>query len=82
MPPVDGVIAERERCAIIAESLAEKWEASAASLRSKYTRTPRWFGKPYTAPTAEYDARVIKAAASGLRKVASLIRSGAEIPTP
>jgi len=72
------VNAERERCAAIADSLAEKWEASATRVRERYTR--RFFfglGKPYIPSFADACARDIEAAAKGLRTVAQLIRDGA-----
>lgn len=69
-----AILAERERCADIAEGLAEKWEASAANTRR--TRTTRFFGlgKPYTTIEAERDAKTLDSAAHGLRTVAKLIR--------
>lgn len=71
---------ERNRCATIADALASRWEASAARLRTNYTKRFLFFGKPYVATMAERDARAIDAAASGLRTVAKLIREGVEPP--
>lgn len=68
---------ERSRCAEIAESLAAKWEASAAKVRAKGTARMLWIGPSYVVPSAERDAVTILAAASGVRTIARLIRSGA-----
>ncbi len=76
----DPIIAERERCADIAEGLAERWEASAAKLRAEHQVRFFWIGKPYVSPIADQDARTIDAAAHGLRTVASLIREGVQRP--
>ena len=73
----DDVQAERERCAEVAACLAEKWEATAAKLRSEGTCKP-WFGKPYVKPFYERDAKTIDAAAQGIRAIERVIRSGAK----
>lgn len=73
----DGIAAERERCARIADGLAEKWEASAAKIRQAGSTRFFWIGRPYVAPAIENNAKSIEAAAHGLRTVARLIREGA-----
>lgn len=77
-PPSAEVLAERERCAGIADSLAEKWEASAAKLRKDGSfRTFFGLGPTDVRPAFERNAKDIDAAAHGLRAVAKLIRNGA-----
>ncbi len=71
-PPVEQ---EREGCALLADELAVRWEASAAKLRKRTTRF-FFFGPRYALPEAERDAKNIDAAAHGLRAVARLIREG------
>lgn len=76
------VLAERERCASIAEDLAKHWEASAAKIRAdgSYTVRALWpFGKKITCvrPGWERAARDVEAGVHGLRTVARLIKTGA-----
>lgn len=73
----ERVLAERQRCAAIADDLAAKWEATADKVRERGKTRFFWIGKPYTTPAAERCARDIEAAASGLRAVSMLIREGA-----
>lgn len=75
----DAISAERERCAGVAEDLAERWEASAKELRDSNT-VKSFFGltTPYVRFHADKHARVMEAGASGLRAVAKVIRSGAK----
>jgi hypothetical protein len=73
----DSVAIERERCASIADGLADRWEASAAKIRECGKTRFFWIGRPYVTPDAEKSARTIESAASGVRAVAMLIREGA-----
>lgn len=76
--PSQEVLVERERCASIADHLAEKWEATAAKLRSDGSfRTFFGLGPTDVRPAFERNAKDIEAAAHGLRAVAKLIRDGA-----
>jgi hypothetical protein len=72
---------ERERCALNAEQLADIHEASAAKMRKDGSFVVRalWpFGKKVVCvrPAWENNARIIEAAAHGVRVVAAGIRSG------
>jgi hypothetical protein len=73
----DSITKERERCASIADSLADRWEASAANIREHGKTRFLWIGRPYVAPEVEQSARTIESAASAVRAVAMLIRKGA-----
>lgn len=77
----EAVKDERERCALLAEDLAGRWEFSAAKFRAtgtfqgwEFTPWPRraWF----VTPQWEKAAKDTEAAAHGLRTVALGIREG------
>lgn len=61
-----ATLRERDRCVVLCEDLAGRWERTAARIRSKR----RWFSSRYDG--ADY----VEAAAHGLRKVAQGIREG------
>lgn len=65
---------ERERAAMIAEGLADRWEAAAQRVREEHTRRFFWLGPKYVLPEWESRARMIDDAAHGLRAVAEIIR--------
>lgn len=74
---------EAERCALLAEGLATRWERSARIMREKgtYETWSLWpFGKRVkcVAPSYERGAKELEAAAHGLRTVARLGREGAD----
>lgn len=71
---------ERERCALIAENLAERWERGADLLRKQHTRNRLFLG-PIVSYEAERGAREIEAAANGLRAVAMCCRKGYDVRT-
>jgi hypothetical protein len=68
---------ERERCALLAEDLAGRWERSAAKFRIDGTFNYGWLGrKKSVIPSVERAAKDTEAAAHGLRTVARGIREG------
>lgn len=72
---MDELAAERKRCLDIVESMAAKWETSADTLIATGTyRT--MFGRLRPTKYAERSASTLRAAASGLRTCAYLIREG------
>lgn len=78
----DAIIAdERERCALLAETLAERWEASAAGLRKRGGYWSRSIWPPFrkvwfVMAKWEQAARDTEAAANGLRTIAEGCRKG------
>jgi hypothetical protein len=72
-----GAKHERERCALLAEGLALKWEASAKRMRTEGSYWGGWlWRKRYVLPKWEKAARDIDAAAHGLRIIAMGCRGG------
>lgn len=76
-----GVADERERCALLAETLAARWEASGARLRDEGTYYVRALWPPFkrvkcVTPRREQAAKDIEAAAHGLRTIAQGCREG------
>jgi hypothetical protein len=68
---------ESERCALLAEDLAGRWERSAAKARAEHTFKYGWFGrKRAVMPRWEKFATDLDAAAHGLRTVARGCREG------
>lgn len=68
---------EAERCALLAEDLAGRWERSAAKARAEHSFTVGWFRKRIVVmPVWEQYAKSMEAAAHGLRTVARACREG------
>lgn len=68
---------EAERCALLCEELANRYEASAVKTRADGTYTNGWpFHNKFVRPRWEDAAKALDSAASGLRTVATGCRKG------
>lgn len=68
---------EAERCALLNEDLAGRWERSAAKARAEHTFQHGWLGRRTSVmPVWEKYATELEAAAHGLRTVARGCREG------